>query len=79
MRPHGRGSHDPEDLKKEEKDALEDARLDQQKRKACSCPGSNRRPFACEANVITTTLQELEDVIRKLLILIVVSAFSNRF
>ena len=24
----------------------------------CSCPGSNRRPLACEASVITTTLQE---------------------
>ena len=25
--------------------------------KKCSCPGSNRRPLACEASVITTTLQ----------------------
>ena len=25
--------------------------------KPCTCPGSNRRPLACEASVITTTLQ----------------------
>ena len=25
--------------------------------KSCTCPGSNRRPLACEASVITTTLQ----------------------
>ena len=29
------------------------------KKKKCFRPGSNRRPFACEANVITATLRKL--------------------
>ena len=28
------------------------------KKPKCFCPVSNRGPFACEANVITTTLQK---------------------
>lgn len=33
--------------------------------KKCVQPGSNRRPFACKANVITTTLCSLEYLIRQ--------------
>lgn len=32
-------------------------------KKKCFWPGSNRRPFACEANVITATLQKPMQVI----------------
>ncbi len=31
------------------------------KKEICFRPGSNRRPFACEANVITTTLRKLDN------------------
>ena len=46
-------------------------------RKIQFCPGSNRGPFACEANVITTTLQNC--VLLKIISEVQAHEIKNRF